>query len=184
MFKEDFVSRHQNVKHSPLCSFHLWIPWFYVPAELTRVHSRAQAQIQPSRSEVYCLPFCSSVLAFELPWPGTSPGQTPYKEGAQTAEAAFISGRVLCNRLHVVHNPAFSWIWSLLANWRWFPSVGMRWHLTCFLCLRTPHLWDHQASPWQPEPSRFLCVCCWSHGTTQRRKLSQVDLFLTLTVYL
>lgn len=31
MFKEDFVSRHQTVKHL----LHLWIPWFHAPPELS-----------------------------------------------------------------------------------------------------------------------------------------------------
>lgn len=53
------------------------------------VHSRTQTQIQPSRLEVYCLPFCRAVWAFELPWPGTYPAQTTYKKGGLTYGAAF-----------------------------------------------------------------------------------------------
>lgn len=59
------------------------------------VHSRTQTQIQPSRLEVYCLPFCRAVWAFELPWPGSYPAQTTYKKGVLTHRAAFPRCRAL-----------------------------------------------------------------------------------------
>lgn len=90
----------------------------HTPAHtLFLVHSRTQTQIQPSRLEVYCLPFCKAVWAFELPWPGTYPAPTTYKKGALTYGAAFPPW---CTVPLLVYNSALSWTWTSLVSCRWF----------------------------------------------------------------
>lgn len=76
---------------------------------------RHRHKSNPSRLQVYCLPFSFCVVAFALLWPGSSPAHTTYKE---IVEAALITQTCCVQSCAGCFKSAFLWICSLLVNGR------------------------------------------------------------------